>query len=190
MKFGKSSIKRSGKGTEMLEEVKRGPPSFEKNGQVQVSLKKEFTISSGIAVIVGQIIGSGIFITPRSILHYGGSFGVCILMWIAGGFVSMAGGLCYIELGLLVKRGGAEYGYLKEAYSFKKRNRWTEFCGSMLCFLFVWASVFVLRPASLAIQGLTCAHYLTRPLYGDAEVPKYLVMGVALTMLGEASAKA
>lgn len=169
----------------MLEEVQTGRAPLEKTDRARASLQKEFTITSGVAVIVGQIIGSGIFITPRSILHYGGSFGVCILMWLAGGFVSMAGGLCYIELGLLVKKGGGESGYLMEAYSLKKKNKWSELCGSMLGFLFVWGNICILRPASLGVQSLTFARYLTRSLYGDDEVPQYLVKGVALTALGE-----
>lgn len=186
MKTGYSrAVKRSVGPTEMLEEVHTGPAPLQKGGKVRASLQKEFTVTSGVAVIVGQIIGSGIFITPKSILHYGGSFGVCILMWIAGAFVSMAGGFCYIELGLLVKQGGGESGYLKEAYSLKGRSKWSELCGSMLGFLFVWGNICILRPASLGVQSLTCARYLTRPLYGDADVPEYLVKGVALTVLGE-----
>ena len=152
----------------------------------KVSLKKEFTLSSGVAVIIGQVIGSGIFITPRSILSYAGSFGACILMWIVGACVSVAGGLCYIELGLLVKRGGGEFGYLTEAYSLKDRNQWTKLFGSMLGFLFVWSNIFILRPASFGIQSLTCARYLTLPFYSStAEVPEYLVKVVALILLGK-----
>lgn len=153
-----------------------------------VSLKKEFTLSSGVAIIVGQIIGSGIFITPKSILSHAGSFGVSLIMWFFGALVAMAGGLCYIELGFLVKRGGAELGYLIEAYSFKNRSKWSELLGSLLGFLFVWSNVCILRPASLAIQSLTCAHYLTLPLYGSSdEVPAYLVKAVAIFLLGKLS---
>lgn len=183
-KVGAHPIKRVGH-VQMVEEVLDGSSPVQK-GSRKAALEKEFTLTSGIAVIVGQIIGSGIFITPRSILHYGGSFGVCILMWVVGSFVSMAGGLCYIELGLLVKRGGGESGYLTEAYSLKKRNRWAELFGSMLGFLFVWSNVWILRPASLAIQSLTCARYVTRPFYGEGDVPEYLVKAVALIVLGEA----
>lgn len=151
-----------------------------------VSLKKEFTLSSGVAVIIGQIIGSGIFITPKSILSHAGSFGACIIMWIVGACVSIAGGLCYIELGLLVKRGGGEFGYLTEAYSFKDRNQWSKLLGSMLGFLFVWSNVCILRPASLGIQALTCARYLTLPFYSsDDEVPESLIKLVALTLIGK-----
>ncbi len=164
----------------MIEEVHNGG-SKETKG----SLKKEFTLSSGVAIIVGQIIGSGIFITPRSILLYAGSFGACILMWIVGACVAIAGGLCYIELGLLVKRGGGEFGYLIEAYSLKERNQWSKLLGSMLGFLYVWSNVCILRPATLGIQSLTCARYLTLPFYSSStEIPEYLVKAVALMLLG------
>ena len=163
----------------MLEEVHDGP------AKAEISLKKEFSLLSGVAVIVGQIIGSGIFITPRTILSYAGSFGVCMIMWIIGACVSIAGGLCYIELGLLVKRGGGEFGYLVEAYSLKDRNQWSKLFGSVLGFLFVWSNVCILRPASLGIQSLTCARYLTLPFFShDDEVPEHLVKAVAFALLG------
>ena len=146
------------------------------------SLSREITLSSGVALVVGQIIGSGIFITSKSILNYAGSFGATILMWIFGAVVAMAGSLCYIELGLLVKGGGGECGYLTEAYSFKKKNKWCELLGSILGFLFVWSNVCVLRPASLAIQSLTCAHYLTKPF--SVETPDSLLQAVAVAALG------
>lgn len=168
---------------EMVEEVTTSP--VQKGDGDKASLQKEFTVTSGIAVIVGQIIGSGIFITPRSILHYGGSFGVCVLMWLAGALISMCGGLCYIELGLLVKRGGGESGYLLEAYSLKNLSRWSELLGSMLSFLFVWNNVWIMRPASLAVQSLTCAHYVSRPFYGEDDIPEYIVKAIALGVLGK-----
>ena len=147
-----------------------------------ISLKKEFTLRSGIALIVGQIIGSGIFVTPTSILQYAGSFGASVIFWIFGAVVSIAGGLCYIELGLLVNKGGGESGYLLEAYSLKNRNRWSNLVGSMLSFLFVWSGVFIIRPASMAIQSLSCAKYLTKPFYDGEKVPEYLVKAIALIL--------
>lgn len=184
MENGRGASRKRHMGSEVIEEVGNSKGKEpQKNGRI--SLKKEFTLISGVAIIVGQIIGSGIFVTPRSILQYAGSFGVSIVMWLIGALVSMAGGLCYIELGLLVKRGGAESGYLIEAYSFKKRNKWSELLGSMLSFLFVWSNVCILRPASMGIGSLTCARYLTRPFYGSGDVPDYLVRTVALSMLGE-----
>lgn len=165
--------------------VEEVPKKQGTDGAAPPSLKKEITLSSGVAIIVGQIIGSGIFVTPKSILQYAGSFGLSVVMWILGALVAMAGGLCYIELGLLVKGGGGESSYLVEAYSFKKRSKWTKLFGSMLGFLFVWSNVCVLRPASLGVQSLTCARYLTRPFYGNNEVPNLLVKAVALSMLGQ-----
>lgn len=174
--------RRALKKSKMIEEVHKNTKNDD------VSLKKEFTLSSGVAVIVGQIIGSGIFITPRSILSYAGSFGTCMVMWLLGACISIAGGLCYIELGLLVKRQGGEFGYLIEAYSLKDRNQWSKLFGSMLGFLFVWSNLLILRPASLGIQSLTCARYLTLPFFdSNEEVPEYLVQFAAFALLGKCS---
>ncbi len=162
-----------------------GSPSHSPNGSSpKVSLKKEFTVVSGVAVIVGQIIGSGIFVTPNTVFSYAGSFGLCMLLWIFGSIVAISGGLCYIELGLLVKRGGGESAYLREAYSMKKKNKGFELLGSMLGFLFVWSNICILRPASTVIQSLTCAHYITRSFYREADVPEYWVKGIALGIIG------
>lgn len=183
-------MRRSGGGG-LSDKMKTGVEEIHSNNKnvESTSLEKDITLSSGIAIIVGQIVGSGIFITPKSILHYAGSFGVSVLMWIFGALVAMAGGLCYIELGLLVKRGGGESGYLIEAYSFKKRSRCSELFGSMLGFLFVWSNVFILRPASLGIQSLTCARYLTQLFYKSDEVPDSLVKAVAFSVLGELASR-
>lgn len=151
----------------------------------KIALKKEFTLSSGIAVVVGQIIGSGIFVTPKSILHYAGSFGVCIIIWVLGAVISIAGGFCYIELGLLFKKGGGEPAYLREAYSFKKRSKWSELFGSLISFLFIWSNISILRPAGMGILSLTCSRYLVRPFFGDDEIPEYLIKAVALSILSK-----
>ena len=174
---------KNGAGAGKIEEIYAGEVAA--GGSDRLSLKKELTLSSGVAIIVGQIIGSGIFITPKSILHYAGSFGASLVMWLVGALVAIAGGLCYIELGLLVKRGGGESGYLTEAYSFKMRSKWSELFGSLLGFLFVWSNVCILRTASLSIQSLTCAGYLTQPLYGTKQVPGYLLKAVAFVVLGK-----
>lgn len=127
-------------------------------------LKKELNLFSAVAYVVGNIIGSGIFITPQTVLCRTGSFGASLVVWVVGGIAAMAGGLCYIELGLLIGKSGAEYNFIKEAYSFKK-YKVAGLLGSILSFLYVWCSVIIIRSSSLAIITLTCAEYLIRPFY-------------------------
>ena len=151
----------------------------------EASLRKELTLVGGVAFVVGSIIGSGIFITPSTILRHTGSFGLSLSTWITGGIISLAGGLCYCELGTFVKKSGGEYAYIREAYSFKQKSSWYELLGSLLAFLFVWTSAFVMRPAGIGIILLTFGSYLCQPFYGDQEVPLNTVKSVALLALGE-----
>ena len=86
-------------------------------------LKKDMTLLSMIAFVIGVIIGSGIFITPTAVLDHSGSFGVALITWVVGAFLAMGGGLSYCELGLLLKNSGGEYAYLKEAYNFGRPDK-------------------------------------------------------------------
>lgn len=150
----------------------------------QNRLKRELSYFSGVAYLIGGIIGSGIFITPSTILCRTGSFGLSMIVWVIGGMVSMAGAFCYTELGLLIRKSGGDYSYIKEIYSFKKSNRVVEVVGSLLSFLFVWGSVCVIRSSSLAIITLTCAQYLIKPFFIDCEnVPTSAVKLLSITIL-------
>ena len=151
--------------------------------KTNVVLKREITPLSGIGFVVGQLIGSGIFITPSAILKNTGSFGLSLVCWGIGAIVALAGSLCYFELGLLVRKAGGEYAILLEAYSFHKKNPWVEALGSLIAFLFTWTTVFVLRGASVSIITLACARYLTRPFFIDCDVPESVVKLLALTVL-------
>lgn len=152
------------------------------------SLKKELTLLSGVAYVVGSIIGSGIFITPSTILCRTGSFGLSLIVWVIGGIVAISGGLCYIELGLLIRKSGADYSYVKEAYSFRKKYRVLEVLGSLLAFLFIWASTCVIRASSLAVLSLTCAQYLVQPFFIGCDsdhLPDGAIKLISISVLSE-----
>ena len=157
-------------------------PSKESHGDNEPTLKKEFTVLSGVGFIAGNIIGSGIFITPRNIFVNTGSFGLTLVAWVIGGLIALAGGLCYIELGVVIRKSGGEYPIIRTAYSF---NNKCERFGKVLAFLFLWTSVLVLRTVGAAIVLLTCAHYLSQPFYIGSQAPQSLITVLALGVLGE-----
>lgn len=80
------------------ETTKQLTPSSSDGG---VQLKKELGLLDGVAIIVGVIIGAGIFVSPKGVLLHSGSIGQAIIVWVLSGILSMVGALCYAELGKL-----------------------------------------------------------------------------------------
>lgn len=101
-----------------------------------VGLKREMGLMAAINVIIGVMIGSGIFISPQAALQYSGSIGACLLVWVACGVISLLGALCFAELGTVVPRSGAEYAYLIEAFA-----KTDKFWGPLPSFVCAWVYV-------------------------------------------------
>ena len=123
--------------------------SSQSNGKIE--LKKELGLLNGIGIIVGIIIGSGIFVSPKGVLQEVGSVGASLLVWVACGIISLIGALCYAELGTSIPQSGGDYAYIKTAF------------GPLPAFLFLWVALFVIMPAGNAIAALTLANYALVP---------------------------
>lgn len=108
-----------------------------------VGLKREMGLMAAINVIIGVMIGSGIFISPQAALQFSGSIGACLLIWIACGVISLLGALCFAELGTVVPRSGAEYAYLIEAFA-----KTDKFWGPLPSFVCAWVYVSQLNAAA------------------------------------------
>jgi APA family basic amino acid/polyamine antiporter len=94
--------------------------------------------SHAMAIVVGTIIGSGIFLVPTEMMIAVGSSGLVYLAWIVGGLLSLFGAMTYAELGSMMPYAGGEYVYLRGAY-----GDWTGF-------LYMWTWFAVAKPASIA----------------------------------------
>ncbi|XP_015113694.1 b(0,+)-type amino acid transporter 1 [Diachasma alloeum] len=133
-----------------------------------VHLKRRVGLVSGVALIVGTMIGSGIFVSPSGLLVRTGSIGVSFLVWTACGVLSLFGALAYAELGTMNTSSGAEYAYFMDAF------------GAPPAFLFSWTSTLVLKPSQMAIICLSFAQYAVEAFAVDCEPPEHLVKLVAL----------
>ena len=90
-----------------------------------------------MAMVVGNVIGSGIFLKPGIIAAKGGEFGLILTAWFVGGGLCILGGLCFAELACMMPRAGGMYVYLRETY------------GRPVAFLFGWADFLFRSPASI-----------------------------------------
>jgi amino acid transporter len=105
------------------------------------------SLRDAICLIVGTIVGVGIFRTPSLVAEHTGSAGVALLAWLAGGVVSLLGALCYAELASTYPNTGGDYHYL--AHAFGRRS----------AFLFAWARLSVIQTGAIALLAFVLGDY-------------------------------
>jgi APA family basic amino acid/polyamine antiporter len=129
-------------------------------------LSRDLGLSHAGAVVVGTIIGSGIFLVPAEMMQAVGSARTVYLAWVVGGLLSFFGALTYAELGAMKPQAGGEYVYVRDAY------------GPLAGFLYAWTWFLIAKPASIAtvVTGLVrilgtfsvfsffSHHWMTHPL--------------------------
>uniref|UniRef100_A0A8C9G0Z0 Cystine/glutamate transporter n=1 Tax=Pavo cristatus TaxID=9049 RepID=A0A8C9G0Z0_PAVCR len=152
----------------------RLPSMDSRQPQEKVVLKKKVTLLRGISIIIGTIIGAGIFISPKGILKNTGSVGMSLTVWTACGILSLFGALCYAELGTCIKKSGGHYTYILEAF------------GPLPAFVRVWVELLVIRPAATAVISLAFGRYILEPFFMQCEIPELaikLITAVGITLV-------
>ncbi|XP_034234516.1 large neutral amino acids transporter small subunit 1-like [Thrips palmi] len=158
----------TGDGAEGADGADPGSPTKQEK---QAPLRK-ITLAGGVALIVGSIVGSGIFVSPTGVFKETESVGLSLVIWMLAGVFSCLGALCYAELGTVVNRSGGEYAYLTTAL------------GPLCGFLQLWTSLVILQPTPLAVMARTFASYAAKPFFSDCEPPEAVIKLLAVAGLG------
>ncbi|MCL4852651.1 MAG: amino acid permease [Bryobacteraceae bacterium] len=116
--------------------------------QAPAGLRRELGVWTAAAIVVGTVIGSGIFLVPKSMVEQVGSPYMVFLVWVAGGLLSLFGALSYAELGAAMPEAGGEYVYLREAY------------GPFWGYLYGWTQMWVAKSGAIATLATAFFYYL------------------------------
>ena len=147
------------------------PPMTNPSSPAQ--LTRTLSLRDLIFIVVGTVIGSGIFLTPGAVVRSAGSGGMALVVWTVGGILSLLGALTFAELGAAKPESGGLYVYLRDAF------------GPALAFLYGWTMFLVIGSGSLATLGAAFPRYVGVfvPLSPVAERAISVLMIVAVTML-------
>jgi APA family basic amino acid/polyamine antiporter len=114
----------------------------------QPELLRSLGAWGAISIVVGTIIGSGIFLVPKTMVSEVGSPSMVLAVFVVGGLLSLCGAITYAELGAALPHAGGEYVYLREAY------------GPLLSFLYGWTQFWVIKSGSIATLATAFFYYL------------------------------
>jgi len=133
-------------------------PSFDRAGGIEnLEKHKTLTYFNGLSLVIGLIIGSGIFSSPSQVNLRVGSPGASLIVWTISGLLAWTGAASYAELGGAIPLNGGAQVYLAKIF------------GELAGFLFTWTAILVLKPGSAAIIAIILGEYVVRAVIG-AEV--------------------
>src|SRR5262245_38924015 len=130
---------------------------------VDSALVRGLGLVATTAIVIGDVIGTGVFLKSRVMTCNVGTPGRVILVWVVAGLLSLAGALTYAELAAIWPRAGGEYVFIREAYN------------SRLAFLFGWMRFFVAGPGSQAALAAGFGIFLNVLLRGALNVNYFVI---------------
>jgi len=119
-----------------------------------ITLLRGLGLVAAIAIVVGNVIGTGVFLKTRVMTCNVGTPGMVIAVWVAAGLLSLAGALTYAELAAMMPKAGGEYVFVREAY------------GARMGFLYGWMQFFIAKAGGLAAISIGFAIFLNALLNG------------------------
>jgi len=133
----------------------------------ETGLVRSLTLADTTALVVGTVIGTGVFLKTAVMAQEVGSPGLVLAAWVTAGLLSLAGALTYAELGAMLPHAGGEYVYLRRSY------------GEATAFAFGWMRFFVAGSGSIAILGTGFAIFLSAfvPLTGVWAESRFTLLG-------------
>src|SRR6185312_9479453 len=118
-------------------------------GVSQPGLQRVLGFWSAVSIVIGTVIGSGIFLVPARMITEVGSTPMLFVVWVVGGLLSLFGALTYAELAAAMPEAGGEYVFLREAY------------GPFWGYLYSWTQLAVAKSGSIATLGAGFYLYLS-----------------------------
>ncbi len=116
---------------------------------MSTNLNRGLKLNHAISIVVGTIIGTGVFLKTATMAQLLGSQSLVMTAWIVGGLLSLTGALAYAELGSIFPEAGGEYAYLKHGY------------GNLPAFLFGWMRFWIGSPGSIAAYAVGATTFLS-----------------------------
>lgn len=138
-----------------------------------IGLARDLSFRDGVAIVVGTVIGSGIYLVPGSVARQIPSVNLVLLVWLAGGLLTLFGALSLAELGAMYPGAGGLYVYLRAAY------------GRPIAFLYGWGLLTLIHSGSIATLAVAFGLYLSQlmPLSATSQKAGSIAVIVLLTMI-------
>ncbi len=142
-------------------------------------LKKEIGFFTALTLVIGTVIGSGVFFKPQAVFEATGTAGLGLLAWLLGGIITICGGLTTAELSAAIPETGGMVAYMRKAY------------GDMTAYLLGWAQTVVYFPANIAALSIIFGTQFAN-LFGVADsiiVPVAIIVSLFLMLMNFLGAK-
>ena len=111
---------------------------------------RTLSLVDAVSIIIGIVVGAGIFVFPSLVASNVSSGQMLMMVWLAGGFISFIGALCYAELATTYPDAGGDYHFLRNSY------------GNSISFMFAWARMLIIQPGAIVMVAFIIGNELTR----------------------------